>query len=288
VRLLQRAWSGFRLGALSCLLLATFTPAARAARVTIDPARLEVSTFSGQAFVQITAHVDPGNLPIIVVRGPEVEELFDRKVRFGPIWINSGRARVSGVPALLLSLTPAPLGEMVSADDIHARQLDARAVRTRMRVEPSAADSADVRDSYLALKTSDGSFRAIDPGQVRVEPAGAAGVFVVRLPWPTKARPGTYTVTVYECCERRITHTQSVTLDVVQVGLSAWLAEAAAQHAGLYATVAVGVTMSLGFGIDFLVTAARRVRARRWRRTAERPSKRSADNSVATTDEVRR
>ncbi len=266
-------------------MLLALAPAAGAAGVTVEPACLKVSTFSGQATIQIVARVTPGNLPVIVVRGPDVEELFNRKVRFGPIWINSGHVRVSGAPALLLSLTSVPLDDLVGPEDIQARQLDARALPARLRVDPSGADGYEVRRSYLALKTADGSFRTV---RVEMRAGPAAGVFVVRLPWPTKARPGIYTVTAYECCDRQITHAQSASLEVVQVGLSAWLADAATQHAAVYGTVAVGVALSLGFGIDFLVSWTSRTRARRSRAGSGHTTKHSAGNRVATTDQVRR
>ncbi len=288
---MRRRWHtgrAVRIGTLAAALVPGLAPRADAARVTVEPTRLEVSTFSGQRTIRIVAHVTPGNLPIIVVRGPDIEEIFNEKVRFGPIWINSGHVRVSGAPALLLSLATHPLDELVGAEDIRVRQLDARAVPACLRIEPRTADRPDVRNSYLALKTSDGSFRALDGTRAQIRPGDTPGTFTVDLPWPTRARPGTYTITAYECCERQVIEAQSAVLEVAQVGLSAWLAEAATRHAAVYGTVAVGVAMSLGFGIDFLVSWTSHRRARRSRAGSGRPTPHSAGNRVATTDQVRR
>ena len=46
---------------------------------------------------------------MLVIRGPDKEETFNKKVRAGPIWISSGQVHITGVPSLFLSFSPAPV-----------------------------------------------------------------------------------------------------------------------------------------------------------------------------------
>jgi hypothetical protein len=226
--------------------------------VTVDPPRLEVSTFSGQREVRISASVAAAAQAVVVVRARGAEAVFNRKVRVGPIWLNSGRVHITGAPSLCLSFAPARLESLLRRQDVDEHQLDARAIREHLRIEPAEADQPVIRDSYLALKIDDGSYRFVESGEGAVQPGEVPGSYGVVLAWPMTAPPATYDVTVYECLGGRVTGVGTTALEVVEVGLAAWLASAAMNHPSFYGAVAVGVTISLGFGIDALASFLRR------------------------------
>jgi hypothetical protein len=238
-------------------------PAMADVRISVEPARLQIPTVPGQLRILIEGTVAPDAAPAVVVRGRESESVFNRKVRVGPIWLNSGRVHITGTPSLLLVFAPAPLAELLDRADIDAHQLDLQAVRSHMHVEPEAADEAAIRDSYLALRTEDASYRFVEGAPGAVQAGDEPGSYSVVLAWPMKAPPDQYEVSVYECRGGRVTGVATVPLEVVKVGVAAWLAGAATDHAPMYGAVAVAVAISLGFAIDFLVTFLRRRGARR-------------------------
>lgn len=233
-------------------------PAAADVRVAVDPPRLEVATFTTEMSVRITVRVDPAARPVVVIRGATTEATFNRKIRIGPIWLNSGQVHVSGTPTLLLRFSPGPIESLVGRDAIDAHQLDAEAIERSMRVTPPEADEPAIRDSYLALRTGDGSYRFVEGGDETVTPGADPGEFTVTLVWPTTAPTGTYEVAAYECLDGAITGVATTPFDVAATGVAAWLAVVATTHAALYGAVAVAVAITLGFGIDFLVTFFRR------------------------------
>jgi hypothetical protein len=232
-------------------------------RVEVTPTELEIATFSGRPQVLITATVDPGAAAIVVVRGKEAESVFNQKVRVGPIWLNSGRVHVAETPTLFMCYSPGPVAALLARADIDRYDLDAAAIRQRMRVTPAAADREEIRDSYLALQLQNRSYRFIDGGEGAMAAGANPGTYSVVVPWPATAPPDRYEAVVYECAGQRVVRTAVAPFSVVRGGATAWLANAAVHNAPLYGVVAVSVAMSLGFGVDFLVTYFRRRGARR-------------------------
>lgn len=249
------------------------TPAAGEVTVAVEPPQLQVSTLSGQMEIRITAQVDPAAQPVVVIRGHETEAAFSRKVQAGPIWLSSGQVHVSRTPTLLLRFSPGPIDSLLSREDIDAHQLDAEAIRKHMHVEPAEFDAPAIRDSYMALQTENGSYRFVENDALIAQPGGIDGAYAVDLPWPMTAPTGTYEVALYECRDGAVTAIATAPFDVIAIGLVAWLAASAADHAGLYGVVAVAVAVSLGFGIDFLVSYFRR---RGGRSSADSPGHMSA------------
>ena len=265
----RSAWRRAAILAAAAVLGLSAAGRAQSPQVTVDPPQLRVETFSGQQHILITVRVAPDATPVVVIRRPDAEAVFNRKIRVGPIWLNSGRVHISGVPALLLCFSPVPIDTLLQRAEIDRYQLDAQAVRQALRVEPAEFDAPAIRDSYLALRQEDESYRFADRGSDAFEAGDEPGSYAVRLPWPMRAPTAMYEVTLYACREGRVTSTATVPFEVARTGLAAWLAAQATDHAPFYGAVAVAVAISLGFGIDFLVTFFRRRGSRQGRRPSE-------------------
>ncbi len=252
---------GLTLG-LTALLQAGPSPApAEAPSVKLTPNVIEMGAFYSGKWTRISGTVARGSQAIVVIRGPDTEEVFNRKARAGPIWINSGRVHISGVPSLFLCYSSEPVDRLLQRDEIDENQLDDLAVKRQMSVTPKEMDHPVIRDNFVDLKIKENVYRTI-PGGLKMGAPEETGVpFSVDFHWPRKAPPDRYQVRVYECRDGVIVGKTSVRLDVVKIGFPKLMAYLATEHASSYGVVAVLLAVLGGLGIDFL--AARLFRKRR-------------------------
>jgi hypothetical protein len=237
--------------------------------IRLTPEVIQMGTFASGARLRIEGTVAANAQAVVVITGRDTDEIFNRKGRVGPIWVNSGKVQVAGVPSLFLAFSPAPLGAFLGREAIERWQLDEAAIKRRVRVRPAAADRPAVRDGYVALKVEEGSYRAVTDAVRMEKGAGGAATYAVELLWPKTAPPGSYQATVYECRDKAVTRAVSTSVEVREVGLAAGMRHLADDHAPLYGAIAVVVMMALGFGIDFLVAWFRHSRPRRPGRPAD-------------------
>lgn len=237
------------------LTLACLAGWAQAPTLSLQPPVIEMGPTYGGARLLIQGTVSPGSQVVVAVRGPGVEEVFNKMGRMGPVWVNDGKVRVSGVPSLFLCFSSGPLDGMLDREALDRDQLDERAILAQMVIRPEAADRETIRSNYLGLKTQQGTFR-VSEGAVRIEAAGASAGsrFSLDLAWPKRAPPSTYEVAAYECRGREVVGRASAPLEVREVGFPLTLARLANDRAVLYGALCVLLAMMAGFGIDFLVT----------------------------------
>jgi hypothetical protein len=238
---------------LACIALFALASSAAEPSVTLSPAVIEMGPFYGGARVKIEGIVAPGSQVAVVVRGADVEEVFNKKERMGPIWINGEKVHVSGVPSLFLCYTSVPLNQLLGRRALDENQLDESAIRAQMVIAPASPDHDALRSDYLALKRSQGTFGVVE-GAVTVGRAMGLGVpFTLSLPWPKRAVPASYDVRVYECRDGEVLAQARAALEVKEVGIPADLANLAKERASLYGALCVLLAMAAGFGIDFIV-----------------------------------
>ncbi len=223
--------------------------------VRVTPAVIEVRSDYSGAQVEVRGEVRIGARIVLTVSGPTKQEVFNRKRRAGPIWINAGKVRISGVPSLLLRYSSEPIGDWLSIDSLRSYRLDASSVMEHARVDPPdpAADRL-IRADYLAMKTQQGMYLFTDGGVLLAEYGGRRASFTANFQWPRNAPPATYEVGVYEILRGSVARHSSVSLKVVEVGFPAAVFDLATNHAPIYGALAILVAVLAGFGIDFLAT----------------------------------
>ncbi len=228
------------------------------APLKLTPETIRMGAFYSGVPLRIEGTVQPGSSVVVVVRGPDIEEVFNLKGRAGPIWINKGKVHVSGVPSLFLCFHAGPLKETLSPAVLEKYQIGYEEIQKQMRIQPPDQDREVVRASFINLKTQENVYRNIRYG-VKMGSATAAGTpFSVEFHWPRRAPPAVYEVKAYECRDHQVVGQTTASLQVVEVGFPAWMAWFARQHASLYGMMAVVVAMLAGFGIDLLVSRFRR------------------------------
>ncbi|MEJ2368547.1 MAG: TIGR02186 family protein [Acidobacteriota bacterium] len=226
----------------------------------VDPAVIRMGAFFDGSQVRVTGRAPSGSEVIVIVRGPDAKEVLNRKKRVGPIWVNQGKVRISGVPTLFLSFSPRPVAQMLSRETIDKFQLDERSIKVQMQVEPKAMDQPLIREHFFKMKSQQNAY------QVRGDISGKALVpgsdrhFDLAFHWSKKAPPGGYKVSAYICRGGSLEAIFSADLKVEEVGFPAWMTAMAKNRASLYGALAVIVALLAGLGIDF---AASRLGRRR-------------------------
>jgi hypothetical protein len=237
--------------------------------LTVSPQTVAVGTFSATARLRIAGRMAPGSDVIVVVRGRDVNDVFNRQGRFGFIWIAAGKVQVSGVPALFLAFSQEPIASMLPRATIDDFLLDERALVAHMQITPREADRPEIRDSYLSLKVDEGNYQSLTKAFELAAPVDGQIPFALDLVWPLTAPPGPYRALAYECRSGQIVGRSSASFDVVESGFAAGMKHLADDHGAQYGALAVGVMMSLGFGLDFVVAWVRRRRSAGRRKQAE-------------------
>ena len=225
-------------------------------RLKLTPERIEMGSFYNGARLKVEGLVGRGSKAIVVVRGADKHESFNRKARFGFIWLNAGSVRISGAPSLFLCFSPEPVRALLDAEVIGQRLLDEASIQAQLQIDPeqTPAQATEVRSDFLALKTEEGLYKVYPGGLKMGAPVAEGTPFSAEFLWPKNAPPASYTVKVLECRDRTVIAETSVPLEVVKVGFPQSIAVLSTQHAAYYGLIAVLTAVCAGFAIDFLAS----------------------------------
>jgi hypothetical protein len=241
------------------MLLVALAGATRAGHLSgqppfkVSPSIVEIGAFYSGTTVRVAGIAANGAKVIITVSGPELEERFNTKGRSGPIWLNSGKVRVHGVPSMLLRFSCAPVEQLLPKEAARCRRLNQSSLAGQMRIDPPAVDSPDnLKSHFLALKSEAGLYQFRDDGVALDKPGKDGTPYSLEFRWPRRAPPATYEIAVYEVRDGTVVEEASMPLRVVRTGFPEWLARISGQHAALYGAAAVIIGALAGFGIDLL------------------------------------
>jgi hypothetical protein len=251
--------------------------------VRLSPDAVRMGAFYHGTTVRIEGEAPSGTTVLVVVRGPEEAQFFNRKERVGPVWLSVDRVHVTRVPSLFVRLGGGEVRSLVDEASVEAYQLDETAIQRRMSVRshckcrsgpatpagngstspcPTGVDPDErqrelMRASSLALKRQEGIYQVV-PDAVRMS-ASASGAtrYTAELDWPRRARPGTYQVEVFACRDRAVVGRASATLPVAPTGIPARIGELARSHPTAYGAFAILAAVITGLTMDSLVRRRR-------------------------------
>jgi uncharacterized protein (TIGR02186 family) len=223
----------------------------------IAPETIEMGAFYNSVRLRMEGTVPSGSKVVVVLRGATKDEVFNKKDRVGPIWVNVDKVHVSGPPSLFLRFMSEDVHTFLDRQAIDAYALDELSIRNRMRIrtehglrDPEALKA--IGDNYIDLKKKDGSYRRI-ANRVRVDEIGNGEArYTLEFGWPKLAPPGSYQVEVYACRDGRIVGQSGIIMRLNEVGFPAFMANAAREHPYGYGLLAVILAVIAGFGIDAL------------------------------------
>jgi hypothetical protein len=220
--------------------------------LTLSPDLIEIKTIYSGAELRIEGEAQTGSEVVVVIRGPDKEENFNKKVRAGPIWISSGEVHVSGVPALFLSFSPRPVRAMLPEETVERYVLDPDSIKHHMLLD-AGGDPIDedlMAENYLTLKGDNDIYQVHDDSESLV--GGSDGRFALDLHWPQTAQPAPYVISAYECRDGKVVRESRGELDLAKTGIPERISSFANEEAAKYGALAVIIAMCAGFGIDFL------------------------------------
>lgn len=222
----------------------------------ISPEQIEMGMLYSGGRVRVSGTIEAGSQVVVVARGPEHEEAFNKKVRAGPIWISSGQVHVSGVPSLFLSFASAPVRTLLREEVVDREVLDVAAIRRHMVVDAGddPVDRDVMTENYVSLKTERETYQ-VHEDAVELGAAMDAGVpFSLEFEWPRIAQPQVYSFSAYECRDGQIVRRGGAELNVVKVGMPESIHAFAMNQSVQYGILAVLIAVIAGFGIDFVTT----------------------------------
>ncbi len=246
---------------------------------TLTPEKIAMGTFYDGVRVRIagTAPSDSGLL--IVIRGSEKDEFFNREGRIGIIWLNADRIHVKQAPSLFISFSSAEVPSLLDRSSLDEYLLDENAVMKGIRclshckcnlssgreqqncthgTQPDPSYDQLLRASFLSLKLNEGSYRAYPRAIGLTTLAGSETGYSLEFQWPRKAPPGDYRVEVYACRDHKVIARSAATLQLVEVGFPAYVFNLATVHPWIYGLASVLVAMLAGLGMDLLMIPLRR------------------------------
>lgn len=284
-RLGKRALLGFLLVVLTTARPGTVAAQALPPSVKLSPETIQMGAFYNGTTVRIEGAAPPSSSILVIIRGNEKDEFFNKKGRVGPIWINTDKIHIAGVPSVFLSFSSADIHSILDRASIDADQLDESSIKSHLvcrshckcrssehKGRESIATCAGekpgpqyeelIRNSFIALKSGEGSYQS-HPGTVKLSQASADSTrYVLDLNWPKNARPGSYSVEVYACRDRSVLARATTQLQVAEVGFPLQMAGLAQGHPWMYGVIAVLAAIFAGFTIDGITSRLRRPKGR--------------------------
>lgn len=210
------------------------------------------SQFTGEDILIFGAVSRPGDV-IIKVLSPSQDVAISRKIKVGPVWLDSGHILVRGTPGLMYLLSSRPVSELLSkaqADRYGLRLDDALA---DARVEGSDEGMEDWRQAFLRLKLEKGYYVQADHA-VKLE---NNRLFVTNLDLPAKLPLGTYQLEIYLLRDGKVVSHQSRPLEVRQVRLERWVSDIAHRHAWTFGVAFTVLALLLGLGLGIVLRRER-------------------------------
>jgi Putative transmembrane protein (Alph_Pro_TM) len=220
----------------------------------VSPAVIPMGTFYSGTKVHVEGAVPSDAEVLIAVRGPETTEVFNRVGRAGPIWVNTGKVSISGIPSVLLVFSTKRVCDCLCREEIDRGEYDAVSIKSKIKIKPAPKDPDLVAGEFLKLKYRRRSYQLENGGIQLVGEKEPRQRFTLDFDWPKNAAPGTYLVRICACQGGNIQESLEIPLKVEEVGFPAMIADLASERPAFYGIISVVAAVLAGFGIDFITT----------------------------------
>ena len=178
----------------------------------------------------------PGDIAVVVVRGPAEDAVIRRKGRAGPIWVNAEQITWRDVPSYYRVASSRPLDDFAPPSLLSRYQIGIENIRMVPEQQNVAPDMVTTfRQNFVRLKT-EASLYDQALGSVNLM---SNRLFRTELHFPANVPTGTYLVEVYLFREGNVAAAEIVPLNISQIGVSADIVDFAHNLAPLYGLLSV-------------------------------------------------
>ena len=248
--------------------------AAQMAPPTLVPQSISMGSFYSGAQLHIEGTAPAGTEVAVIIRGNEQDEFFNRKSRYGILWLNSDRIHIQHAPSIFLSYSSGTLQEMLSRQEIDRSVLDETAIQHHIRClcrckcnltdkgrqtgiqdsQPDAVYRGQIESDFLRLKKAEGAYSMQAHSVKIVLLPGGAAKYLADVQWPAKFPPGNYKVEVYACSHSKVIAKSMANLQVAETGFPSRVQQLAFGSPWVYGAGAVLIALLAGFATDLCST----------------------------------
>ncbi|OAN47620.1 TIGR02186 family protein [Magnetospirillum moscoviense] len=180
---------------------------------------------------------------VVVVRGPNREEMVRRKDKQAGIWINSGAAHIRNAPSFYAVASTKPIDKLAPTPVLERHQIGLDHLDLEIDSTDAAADPGQYRDAVIRLKQKKGLYGT------ETLPVSLLShrLFRTDLHFPANVPVGTYLVEVYLIHDGEVVSAQTTPLIISKIGIGADVYDFANQQAVAYGILAIVLAASAGW-----------------------------------------
>ncbi len=235
--------------ALCCFLLsaAAHPDASLVAQLAKD--HVDITThFTGEDILIFGALPRAGDVVIKVV-SPSQDVAISRKVKMGPVWLDSGKVVLKDTPGLMYLLSARPIEQLLPPQEIERHGLDLKEGLSRGVLAGTGESVPGWQDAFLRLKAEKGYYQRLSDAVTIVNNR----LFFTRLTLPAKLPIGQYKLDIYLIEDGHVVSKQSSQLDVRQVRLEYWASNIAHKFPWIYGVAFTLVVMLIGLALGIVL-----------------------------------
>lgn len=227
------------------LTLGVCTPLRAAEPLVADLSKHLVAITTGFAGTDVLLFgaIDGQGDVVVVVRGPNQDEIIRRKNRQLGIWINSGTATVDNAPSFYRVAATRPLADMAPEAVLNRHQIGLDHLALPIETADSKSDPATYRQALLRLKQKKGLY-----GE-KVQEIGFMShrLFRTEFHFPANVPVGTYLVEVYLIKDGDVLSAQTTPLVISKIGIGADVFDFAHHQGAAYGALAIILAAAAGW-----------------------------------------
>ena len=227
-------------------------------RLTVSDGDIQVTPRYSGELVKVHGTVAPGCDVIVKLSGPGRTVTFSRMGKMGPFWLSLGRVQFGHVPPMYKVKSTRPLLAVLSSPEQLRYHLGFGGLRASLTVQ-NGPQSELYLNELITVRTAAGLY-AVDGTGVTLE----GDRFATSFFWPAGASAGRYEIQALAVRDQRVVGTRSVSVEVREVGVEAFIRSLAQAHGILYGLFAVALAGAVGSLMSLIFE-------RLWRRGRRRP-----------------
>ncbi len=222
-----------------------------------DPETVSVHLNFHSAHVKLFGVVPEGadRIAVILCSSETPETQLARKERVGPFWMAVKKFHVKNIPGCYQVATSHPVSAFLSsgAPDDSINKLRYENLRNSWDVEMEGGEPADddldvLFHGLIQMKEKQGLYR-LDQESIELR---KGGLFLSQFDLPAAITAGDYTVDVYAFHGAKLLGIGESTFSVEKAGVVGFLSLMSKEHALLYAILAVGIALAVGFCVSLV------------------------------------